>query len=109
MKYVRTHARYYVISVVAMRLIIPPVARSLSKNLSEKFKPNGDRRSQRCTQHVKNREIIKKANQQVFNEVRQFAYVLGAREREILLIQQSIQENTEGYLRDLPVIQYRGL
>jgi len=42
----------------------------------------------------------------IFNEVRQFAYVLEVREREILLIQQSTQTNTEGYLRDLPWIQY---
>jgi len=34
-----------------------------------------------------NREAINT----VFNEVRQYAYILGARESEILLIQQSIQ------------------
>ena len=44
----------------------------------------------------KNKETGEKANT-IFNEVWQFAYVLGVREREILLIQQSIQANTEGY------------
>ena len=42
----------------------------------------------------------------VFNEVQQCAYVLKARGREILLIQQSIQTNIEGYLRELSGIQY---
>ena len=51
-------------------------------------------------------KTIEKSNQHSFNEVRQFAYVLGAREREILLIQQSIQTNTEGYLWELSGIQY---
>ena len=37
----------------------------------------------------KNKEVKEKANT-IFNEFRQFAYVLGVREREILLIQQSI-------------------
>ena len=51
-----------------------------------------------------NSEQQRKAINTIFNEVRQRAYVLGAREREILLIQQSIQTNTrgklEGILRD---------
>ena len=38
---------------------------------------------------IKNKETREKANT-IFNDVRQFAYVLGAREREILLIQQPI-------------------
>ena len=38
----------------------------------------------------KNKETREKANT-IFNEVRQFAYVLGTREIEILLIQQPIQ------------------
>ena len=54
----------------------------------------------------KNGETIKKIINIVFNEVRQFAYILGTREREILLIQQSIQTNTKGYLRELSEIQY---
>jgi len=37
--------------------------------------------------HVKNRKTIEKTSHTIFNEVRQFAYILGA--REILLIQQS--------------------
>ena len=41
-----------------------------------------------------------------FNEVRQRAYILGAREREILLIQQSIQLIQEGYLRELSGILF---
>jgi len=52
-----------------------------------------------------NNEQQRKAINTVFNEVRQCAYVLGAREREILLIQQSIQTNTreklEGTFRDI--------
>ena len=44
------------------------------------------------TRTENNRE---KQSTQYFNEVRQRAYVLGPREREILLIQQSIQINTE--------------
>jgi len=38
---------------------------------------------------IKNKETREKTNT-IFNEVRQFAYILGARGREILLIQQSI-------------------
>ena len=45
---------------------------------------------QKNTQKIRTNEQERKANT-IFNEVRQFAYVLGAREREILLIQQSIQ------------------
>ena len=45
---------------------------------------------------------IEKSNQHTnLNEVRQRGYVLGAKEREILLIQQSIQTNIKGYLRKL--------
>ena len=40
----------------------------------------------------------RKAINTIFNEVRQRAYVLGVREREILFIQQSIQTNTRGIL-----------
>ena len=51
-----------------------------------------------------NNEQQRKAINTVFNEVRQRAYVLGAREREILLIQQSIQliqrELFRGFLGD---------
>ena len=47
--------------------------------------------------HDKNRETTREKANTIFNEVRQFAYVLGTREREILLIQQSI---TRGYQRD---------
>ena len=43
-----------------------------------------------------NNKQQRKAIHTVFNDVRQHAYVLGAREREILLIQQSIQTNIEG-------------
>ena len=39
---------------------------------------------------IKNKETREKANT-IFNEVRQFAYVLGTKGREILLIQQPIQ------------------
>ena len=35
---------------------------------------------------IKNKETRERANK-IFNEVQQFAYVLGVREREILLIQ----------------------
>ena len=49
---------------------------------------------------IKNKEIREKANT-IFNEVRQFAYLLEAKEREILLIQQLIQTNIERYLREL--------
>ena len=38
----------------------------------------------------KNKETREKSNT-IFNEVQQFAYVLWAKEREILLIKQSIQ------------------
>ena len=43
---------------------------------------------------------IEKSNRHKFNEVRQRAYALGARGREILLIQQSIQLIQEGNLRE---------
>jgi len=49
----------------------------------------------------------RKAINTIFNEARQRAYVLGTREREILLIQQSIQTNIEGNLREFLGIQYR--
>ena len=42
-----------------------------------------------------------KAINTVFNEVRQRAYILGGREREMLLIQQSIQTNTEGTFQEI--------
>ena len=49
------------------------------------------------TRTANNRE---KQSTHKFNEVRQRAYVLGAREREILLILQSIQLIHEGNLRE---------
>ena len=52
-------------------------------------------------QHDKNNEQQRKAINTVFNEVRQRAYVLGAREREILLIHQSLQTNTEGTFQEI--------
>ena len=48
-----------------------------------------------------NNKQQRKAINTVFNDVRQRAYVLGAREREILLIQQSIQTNTRGKLEGI--------
>ena len=57
--------------------------------------------SRRSNRHDKNNEQQRKTINTIFNEVRKRAYVLGARGREILLIQQSIQSNTEEYLREL--------
>ena len=71
-------------------------------NLSEESTNQAETEcSRRRTQHDRNREQQRKAINTVFNEVRQRAYVLGAREREILLIQQSIQSNTEGTFQEI--------
>jgi len=82
------------------------VVRRTTTSLWGIHQPCGDWCSKRRNQHDKNREQWRKAINTVFNEIRQRVYVVGAREREILLIQQSIQTNTEGYLRELSGIQY---
>ena len=51
---------------------------------------------QRSTQKIRIIIQERKLNT-IFNEVRQFAYVLVAREREILLIQQPITGFSKGY------------
>ena len=48
-----------------------------------------------------NTEQQRKVINTIFNEVRQRAYIFGVREREILLIQQSIQANTRGKLEEI--------
>jgi len=59
--------------------------------------------SRRSTHTPRTEKQEKKQANTVFNEIQQFAYVFGAREREILLIQPSI---TKEYLRDSRGIQF---
>jgi len=57
----------------------------------------------KCTHTTRTEKQERKQVNTLFNEIQHFAYVLGAREREILLIQQSI---TREYLRDARGIQF---
>ena len=75
------------ITLSYMHKRVPSVARAWQqpmRNLNQRREIH-----QRITQKTRTTKQERKTNT-IFNEIRQFAYVLEAREREILLIQQSI-------------------
>jgi len=78
--------------IVLMNLIVlTPEARNVACVLATTQLRNLNQlreMQQRSTQKIKT--ITREKANTTFNEVRQFAYVLGEREREILLIQQPI-------------------
>ena len=68
--------------------------------------PIRDRYNRRRTHTTRIEKQCEKQINTVFNEVQQFVYVLEARERDILLIQQSIQANIRGILQGISGVQY---